>query len=221
MRTRRLCSNLEDFKTRSREIKTWFKKKVYKDEFLDFQISNAELITRSEALKRKEPIVDSRRVRSLILDFHPSVARASRIINDVHPILTCNASTKAVFTSAPFVSFHRPKNLKDHLVRAKLRGPVEYPGPKSMQPCDKLRCQICRYVPGPNTFQDSSFKHTYFINYKFDCDSSAVIYLLICKRCKMSYVGSTINSFRSQFDNHESSLNRYERGQRGMSGEHL
>ena len=90
-----------------------------------------------------------------------------------------------------------------------------------MQPYDKPRCQICRFVSGSNAFQDSNFKHTYFTNYKFECDSSAVIYLLSCKTCKKSYVGSTINSFCTRFNNHKNSLNRYGTGQQGISGEHL
>ena len=42
------------------------------------------------------------------------------ILNDLYPILAGTATTKEVFPLEPFVSFRRPKNLKDNLVRAKL-----------------------------------------------------------------------------------------------------
>ena len=58
-------------------------------------------------------------------------------------------------------------------------------------------------------------------DYEFDCDSNGVVYLIKCKRCGRQYIGSTINAFRIRFNNHESSLNRYGRGQRNILGEHL
>ena len=70
-------------------------------------------------------------------------------------------------------------------------------------------------------FTDSLGKRKYVINYQFDCDSNGVIYLIKCKRCGKQYIGSTINTFRTRFNNHKSSLNRYGRGQRNIPGEHL
>ena len=64
-------------------------------------------------------------------------------------------------------------------------------------------------------------KHTFCINYHFDCDSQGVIYLISCKKCGKQYVGSTITSFRYRFNNHKSSLTRFGREQRGICGEHL
>ena len=62
---------------------------------------------------------------------------------------------------------------------------------------------------------------TYHINYSFDCDSGGVVYLIKCNKCLKRYVGSTITTFRTRFSNHKSSMKRYERGQRGIPGEHL
>ena len=48
-----------------------------------------------------------------------------------------------------------------------------------------------------------------------------VVYLLKCERCRKDYVGSTINSFRERFNNHESSLLRYGKEKKGILSEHL
>ena len=119
------------------------------------------------------------------------------------------------------MSFHRPKNLKDVLVRAKLPKTNNLSGPKGMQPCGKSRCRICAFVSGSDTFRDYDGKNSYKINYHFDCDSSGVVYLLSCKKCMKLYVGSTINTFRQRFNNHKSSLTRYGKGQHNILGEHL
>ena len=48
-----------------------------------------------------------------------------------------------------------------------------------------------------------------------------MVCLISCTKCRKKYVGSTITSFRKRFNNHKSSLVRYGKGQRGISGEHL
>ena len=42
-----------------------------------------------------------------------------------------------------------------------------------------------------------------------------------CGKCSKQYVGSTITAFRLRFNNHKSSINRFPKGQRGLSGQHL
>ena len=64
-------------------------------------------------------------------------------------------------------------------------------------------------------------KWSFHINHSFDCDSQGVVYLITCKRCGKHYVRSTVTPFRLRFNNHKSSLRRYDRGQRGICGEHL
>ena len=56
-----------------------------------------------------------------------------------------------------------------------------------MKSCGKRKCQIRKYVDERSAF--SSGHHTYNINSAFDCDSEAVIYLIISKRCNKIYVG--------------------------------
>ena len=125
---------------------------------------------------------------------------------------------KRIFEKPPRVSFRRPKNLKDELVRSEIKG-IEGSS-KGVRKCGKARCQICNFVKEGNTFCDNTSK-VYYVNYEFDCDSEGVIYLLKCGRCHKHYVGSTINSFRKRFNNHKSSLLRYGKGKKGMPGEHL
>ena len=44
------------------------------------------------------------------------------------------------------VAYRRPKNLKDVLVGAKLKGEDSDLKDKGMKKCGKSRCQICKYV---------------------------------------------------------------------------
>ena len=101
----------------------------------------------------------------------------------------------------PMISFRRPKNLKDNLVRAKMQ-PLEEKA-KRMLCCGKTRCKVCNYFKPSNSFIGNVDKRSFHINHSFDCDSCGFIYLITCKRCGKQYVGSTITSFRIRFNNHE------------------
>ena len=127
--------------------------------------------------------------------------------------------TRQIFTEPPRVSFVRPKNLKNELVRSKVGNRQSNKG--GMVKSSKIRCQICNFVEEGESFTDSLGNRKYVINYEFDCDSIGVVYLIKCKRCSRQYIGSTINTFMIRFNNHKSSLNRYGRGQRNIPGEHL
>ena len=64
-------------------------------------------------------------------------------------------------------------------------------------------------------------QRVFCINHHFDCNSQGVIYLITCGKCSKQYVRSTITTFRLRFNNHKSSINRFSKGQRGLSGQHL
>ena len=80
-----------------------------------------------------------------------------------------------------------------------------------MRNCGETRHQICKLVKEVDKFYD---KHRVCdIKYYFDCDSKGVVYLIKCKKKYLEvYVVSTIDSLRSRFNNHKSSMKRYERG---------
>ena len=48
-----------------------------------------------------------------------------------------------------------------------------------------------------------------------------MIYLITCGKCSKQYARSTITTFCLRFNNHKSSINRFSKGQRGLSGQHL
>ena len=60
---------------------------------------------------------------------------------------------------------------------------------------------------------------TYFVNFAFDCNLQGVIYFIRCIRFCKNYVGNSITKFKRRFNYKKRSVNRYLKGQRGMSAE--
>ena len=74
------------------------------------------------------------------------------------------------------ICFRRPRNLKDHLVRAKLGKIEETTG--EMFKCGKKRYKLCDSIVVSTTFQSTVQGRTFCINHRFDCDSRGVVYLI-------------------------------------------
>ncbi len=55
-----------------------------------------------------------------VVDFHPTISRVGRVINGNFHIVESSKELNAII-APPVVAFRRPRNIKDILVRAKIR----------------------------------------------------------------------------------------------------
>ena len=71
LRLRRLCSEDEDFQSKSLEMREFFVQRGYPTSLLDTAFSKASLIPRSETLSNSVTNVTDHNRTSLVLTFHP------------------------------------------------------------------------------------------------------------------------------------------------------
>ena len=96
------------------------------------------------------------------------------------------------------VAFRRPKCLKDILVHSDLKTPGPVPD-RGCRGCGDRRCKVCDFLIEGTGFKSRVTGRDFVINFKLDCNSDHVVYLLSCAKCEMQYIGSTINKFRTRF----------------------
>ena len=60
-------------------------------------------------------------IMPLVIDFHPAFSGLSKIIDLAWPVLHTLESMRKVFREKPLVAFTRPRNLKDVMVRSKVK----------------------------------------------------------------------------------------------------
>ena len=95
----------------------------------------------------------------------------SQKVTSLWPVLYASDEMNEVFKDTkPLISFRRPRNLADNLVRSKIRETTNKRKHKGMKKCGKSRCQICSYVEEAEEFEYDNKKC--WINY---CDSEGVI----------------------------------------------
>ena len=114
-----------------------------------------------------------------------------------------------LFTPKPMISFRSARKLSSYLVRDKL-----YPTERTVgfYKCGGKRCEVCINVNETSTFTTTVTGETYIINHRFGCSERCLVYLLTCNRCKMQYVGQTIDQFRSRSNNYKSDSRKHGQG---------
>jgi hypothetical protein len=136
------------------------------------------------------------------LTYNPSITRISTPIHSYWPILT--SKTPSPFHSCkPIIAYRRPKNLRDHLVRASLNQNRQETEGKSSS-CGTA-CSTCPHMTTTTEFTSNITSIKYKIQHNITCKTENLIYLIQCKRCPAQYVGETKNSINYRLTRHRSS----------------
>ena len=134
----------EVFQERSKEMKDHFIKREFKRNLIDSQFEMAKGKNRDGLLHqyiRSKDRIGTKMI-PLVMNFHPALSGMGNIIDSLWPILQDSDDTRRIFGEKPMIAFRRPKNLKDDLMRAKLK--VESIVDKGVKKCNKSRCQEIR-----------------------------------------------------------------------------
>ena len=76
--------------------------------------------------------------------------------------------------------------------------------------CSKCgKCRVsCPVLVEEVKFSSTNTNRTYNIKKKLNCDSSYVIYLATCKKCRGQYVGKSTTPFKKRHSNHKQEIKR-------------
>lgn len=72
--------------------------------------------------------------------------------------------------------------------------------------CQNKRCTMCLYVSKSKLARNSTTNKHFFTclpdDKQYTCDTRSVIYLLLCEKCDMQYVGETTQKIKERFNQH-------------------
>ena len=107
------------------------------------------------------------------------------------------------------ISFRSVRKLSSYLVRVKL-----YPTERTVGSCkcNGKNFEVSINVNETSTFASTVTGETYIINHRFDCNERCLVYLLTCNKCKMQYVGQTIDQLRSRWNNYKRDSRNHDPG---------
>ena len=176
---------------------------------MDDQFRKASTIPRGDLLRTRAR--SKRKLFLFVITFNPNLPDVVCIIRKHLVILESNPKLKELFPPNSIIaSFHRSKN-HEELLAPSCYGPnTEREEAVEVGGCFKrkrTRWDLCgNFLVESNSFLSFQTGKSYKIRPKLSCDSTNIIYLASCKRCRLQYIGSTTTDFRVTFRNHKSAM---------------
>ena len=209
LRLRRICSKDSDFSLHARNLKTHLTARGHSAKAVHLSINKVRSLPRSEVLKKKTPNQSTTVVTPLVTTFHPNLPPLRRILTNNHHILHTSDRLQQAVPDAPILAYRRPRNLKDHIVRAELPTPNNNPSPiqQGTFKCTADRCIVCQvHIHQDDTFTSHSNNISHHTKGHITCTTTNVVYLITCRVCGMQYVGETRNTLKRRFYGHRSTI---------------
>ena len=204
LRIVRICNDTENRDTRLKELKNRLLDRSYQENVINRAIEKARAVPRIAAIRQvQKPPKTKGPVFAVTYD--PRLPPLGSIGAKHWRSMTSRDTYLAdVFKRPPLTAYKRQKNLRQHLVRAKVpRMPKPYPSRtlKGMKRCED-NCTSCPYIIEAKRIKINGI--SWFINKKVNCKSYNLVYAIICKKenCKLAYIGETKRMLRYSLDDH-------------------
>jgi hypothetical protein len=202
-------------------LKELLENREYSEKTVDRAIERARGIPRHVSLWRVlRPQEERRPVFALTYDPRlPSIqniqAKHWRSMTSQDPYLS------EVYPKPPLTAFRRQRNVRDHLVRAKVpTDPKPYPSrnQRGMKKCGR-DCTACPYIREVKSLYINN--NEWKLNKSFNCEVSNCVYLIECKKnnCKMKYVGETKRILKFRLAEHRGYITSKDESK--ATGEHF
>ena len=193
LRIVRICSKSEDREKQFLKLKELMKSRGYSDRTICSAIERARNIPRHIALRKVIKRQEGKRP-VFALTYDPRLPQIQAIqAKHWRSMVSQDPYLHEVYSQPPLTAYKRQKNVKDHLVMAKVPGePRLYPERtrRGMNKCGN-NCTACPFIKEVKSLRINGVE--WKINQNLNCESFNCIYLIQCLKhnCNMRYVGET------------------------------
>ena len=144
----------------------------------------------------------------LVMTHNPYTTYIPEIANRHWGSLKAKERLARIFHSNPIIAYRRPRNLRDSLVNTKFKWKTINSLPVGCKACGKSRCSWCNNILSTSTFMGIHCDREYEILHPLDCQSSWVIYIIQCIKCKLQYVGKSEKNLNIRLSNHRNHIKK-------------
>ena len=179
----------------------------YPQETIDKQFERALGKDRKTMIfqNRKKKNVGDKKVR-LIFTQNQANPPIHQWLRESRKLLTRNERAKEVGGNVQ-IAYRQPKNVKQLVSGASgRRGQSQMEDDSGCTKCGK--CHACKVIAEGRKFTSTNTKKVYTIRQKVNCNSSYIVYLGTCQKCKGQYVGKSTQQFKRRHSGHKSEIKR-------------
>ena len=203
LRFRKICSTLEIFDLQVESLLQYFLKRGYPRRILDLAISKARAIPRNTLLKVKAKVNSSKVVGVHTYGIHnftlkPHIDKHSKVLSS-HP------DTVNLVKNGFLIAHRQPPNLRSMLVTSRFLSSPKRETKWGNKPCSK-NCINCPYMDTVQEVSSTRNQRVVALKGHFDCESTNVVYIITCNRCKIQYIGETKNMLKTRMTQHRSDI---------------
>ena len=211
LRIRRICSDTNDFIVHAREMSKHFLRAKYPPAILQKAFSKAFHLDRDSLLKPKEDNQDPDAYLDeifLITTYHPSGRILGDIVKQNWDMLDKSSATREVINWKVTQGFRRPKNIRDLLVRALVRNPMDVRPMGNLQrnykrtPCSRQNCRYCIKLDKSGSIKSPITGRKYNTIRSCSCKTNNIIYCITCQVCFKQYIGHTKRTLSERMCEH-------------------
>ena len=184
LRLRCICSTEIALEKRFKELQHYLVKSGYKERFVKQQIDRTRQIPRQQALQehKRDNKCD---IVPFVIMYNPAQPNIQKILHSKQPLLHSSDRCKEIFKETLVVGYRRSPNLRDLLVRAKLKSlnpPPSFP-PGSFRCNSRHGCLIRPHIEdGKKLYTFTSTGETHEIKQHITCNSTNLTYMIECKK---------------------------------------
>ena len=205
LRIRRICTRDWDFNLEARALFLSYLRRGYPKSKLEEALHKASQFSQDDLLVPKNKQPEDRTV--IALEFNPANPNVFQSVRKYWPLLSTSRTVGHLYSQAPLCANRRTQNLRDKLVSATCIYPPkpreDLPMPKNTT-CGTITCRYCRLMIKEESVHSSFLDVIYKakILCTISCQSTNVIYLITCLKCKCQYVGETKRQLRRRMYEH-------------------
>ncbi len=193
-------------------MKYHFLRRGYPPDILDEAFTKAYNFSIEEAREIKDKDVEEDNQLFMITTHHPGDRTLQNIISKNWEVLKRSSTTKHLGETRVVFGSRRPKNLRDHLVSAKVPQ-AEYikrdkPCCTDVNRCNTKQCRYCPLLDHSGRITSTSTGRTYKCKRNVSCKSMNLVYCITCKYCQKQYVGQTGGTLMDRSKAHFGMINR-------------
>ena len=208
LRIVRICSLPSDRDKRLSELKNLLLERNYRPGVINAAIERAKKIPRVEALKKVESENKNKRP-VFVITYDPRLPSITGIVQKHWRTMVKDPYLRQVFEQPPLIAYRRPKNIREHIIRAKVP-PLAPPRPKrnipGMTKCNG--CPICPYIRKGKKVRATASVFTAEIEQQVNCQTKNIVYCIQCKKCSIQYIGETQRSLQERIAEHKGYITR-------------
>ena len=207
------CTDGQDANNHLKNLERKLIERKYPENLVKKHIVRAQTKDRRTKIFKKKTTQTDNKVR-LIFTYNQNNPPIHKWIRQSRKFLERNEKAKELGKNIQ-IAYKQPKNIK-----RMVGGPSGGRGKESeTEPgCSKCvkKCHACKVLEERETFKSTNTKKVYKIKQKVDCQSSYIIYLGTCQKCRGQYVGKSTQPFRKRHSGHKQEI----KNQIGGLGQH-